>query len=50
MSELQIEKSCLTDEKSKKCFEYFKRLADLISIKTEDGKKILAEQYKKIKL
>lgn len=47
--ELQIERNCLEDEASKNCFEYFKRLADIVSIKTEDGKKLLTDQFAKIK-
>jgi superfamily I DNA and/or RNA helicase len=47
--DLEIEYNCLANERTSNCFEYFKQIADKISIKTEDGTMILAKQYEKIK-
>ncbi len=47
-NELKIVKSCLDDAKAKSCFEYLSRIAELISIKSEDGTKLLSKQYEKI--
>lgn len=47
-SELRVEKNSLGTKNAAKHFSYYKRLADVVSIITEDGFNILAEQYKKI--
>ncbi|MDE6721163.1 MAG: AAA family ATPase [Bacteroidaceae bacterium] len=44
--ELEIEKSCLEEEKSKNVFEYFREIAENHPLETEEGKKILAFQYR----
>ena len=49
IKELIIEENILTNEKIKNCFEYFKQVADNISIKTDDGKKILSNLFETIK-
>ncbi len=46
--ELDIEKSCLDDAASKNVFEYLKQTARQVSLKTEDGTKLLSIQYEKI--
>jgi len=47
-SQLKIEKNCIFNENGMSYFEYFKSLADKVSLKTDDGKNILAGQYEKI--
>lgn len=44
-SEISIERSCLTNDNTKKVFSYLKLIADEISVKTEDDNKILSSQY-----
>jgi superfamily I DNA and/or RNA helicase/very-short-patch-repair endonuclease len=46
---LKLIRSCLDDEKSKEKFDYFKSIANEISLYTEDGKNILGSYYEKIK-
>lgn len=46
--DLTIEKNALTNQQATDCLEYFKQVADKVSIKTEDGKKILSKQYEKL--
>lgn len=47
-SELEIQKSCLADDKSKHVFDYLRRTAEKVSVCTEDGTVILQKQYEKI--
>lgn len=47
-SQLKIEKNCLSDVERISYFEYFKSLADKVSLKTDDGKNILTGQFEKI--
>ncbi len=47
-NELKINKSCLDDTASKNVFEYLKQIARLVSLKAEDGTKLLSKQYEKI--
>lgn len=47
-SELHIETSCLSDEKSCNVFEYIKRVASLSQLENENGEKLLYKQYEKI--
>lgn len=42
---IQVVKSCLDDSISKDTFEYLKRTADLVSLKSDDGTKLLSMQY-----
>lgn len=46
--DLHIIKSCLLDAESKNVFDYLKRIADSVSIESEDGTHLLSVQYKKI--
>jgi len=46
--DLKIVKSCLDDATSKNVFEYLKQIASLVSLKAEDGTKLLSKQYEKI--
>jgi len=46
--DLTIEKNALNNQQVNNCFEYFKQIADKVSMKTDDGKKILSKQYEKI--
>lgn len=46
--DLKIVKSCLDDATSKNIFEYLKQIASLVSLKAEDGTKLLSKQYEKI--
>lgn len=46
--DLKIVKSCLDDANSKNIFEYLKQIASLVSLKAEDGTKLLSKQYEKI--
>ncbi len=48
MKELVIEKNSLFNKNTRNCFEYFKCIADKVSIRTEEGKKILSDQLDKI--
>ena len=45
---LQIETSCLNDSTSKNVFDYLKQLAEHISLRAEDGTKLLSKQYEKL--
>ncbi len=47
-NELTIIQSCLTDEVSNNVFSYLKETANYVSIKSEDGTKLLSKQYEKI--
>lgn len=47
-SDLIIEKNSLQNKDIKNCFEYFKQVADLVSIRTDEGKKILSGQYENV--
>ncbi len=46
--ELEFEKNCLSDQRSKNMMDYFRAVADAISLKTEDDVKILSKQYERI--
>ncbi len=46
---LKLVKSCLDDAKSKEKLDYFKSIANEISLYTDDGKNILGSYYEKIK-
>lgn len=46
--DLIIEKNSLLNKNKNNCFEYFKHIAKLVSITTDDGKNILADQYEKM--
>lgn len=46
--ELSFEHNALTDKRARDCIAYFRRVADLLSLRTEDDVKILVEQYKKL--
>ena len=46
--DLKIVKSCLDNAASKSIFEYLKQIASLVSLKAEDGTKLLSKQYEKI--
>lgn len=47
--DLKIEKTTnLADNKSVNVFEYLKDLSDVISLKTDDGKNLLRDQYEKL--
>ncbi|MFA9378274.1 MAG: AAA domain-containing protein [Lachnotalea sp.] len=48
MKELVIEKNSLLNKNTKNYFEYFKCIADKVSIRTDEGKKILSDQFEKI--
>jgi putative flippase GtrA len=48
MRDLVIEKNSLSDKSTSSCFEYFRCIADKVSIRTDEGKKILSDQYDKI--
>lgn len=47
-SNIKIEKNSLHNDVIRSSFEYFKELADKISIKTDEGKNLLLDQYEKI--
>lgn len=46
--DLVIEKNSLLNKDVINCLDYFKYIADKISIRTDDGKKILSDQYEKL--
>ena len=46
--DLQIIKSCLDNFKANNVLEYLKKTAGLVSIKAEDGTKLLSKQYEKV--
>ncbi|MDW5300718.1 MAG: AAA domain-containing protein [Sedimentibacter sp.] len=48
MKDLVIEKNSLIDKSTSNCFEYFRCIADKVSIRTDEGKKILSDQFDKI--
>lgn len=48
ISDLIIEKNSLLSKNKKNCLDYFKHIAKLVSITTDDGKNILAGQYEKM--
>lgn len=48
ISELEIQKSCLANDKSKQVFNYLRCVAEKVSVRTEDGTAILRNQYEKI--
>jgi len=47
-SEIVIRSSCLADNNSKRVFDYLKRVAERVSVRTEDDTAILKKQYEKI--
>lgn len=47
-SSIIIEVTCLNNKAAHNCFEYLKKLADIVSIKTEDNISILGNQYHRI--
>lgn len=47
-SELQVQKSCMDNDRSKNVFAYLRRIAEEVSICNEDDTKILQKQYEKI--
>lgn len=46
--DLVIEKNSLLNKCTSDCLEYFKHIADKVSITTDDGKKILSDQFEKL--
>lgn len=46
--ELTIEVNVLSNQQANNCLDYFKQIAEKISIKTDDGKNILSKQFEKI--
>lgn len=46
--ELVIEKNSLLNKCTSNSLEYFKSIADKVSIRTDDGKKILSDQFEKL--
>ena len=44
--ELSLRRNCLANQDLKEKFDYFKEIADAIGLVTEDGKNLLASQYK----
>ena len=47
--DLQITQSCLREPGSKSIFDYLKKVADINGLKADDGTKLLAKQYEKIR-
>lgn len=47
-NEITIEESCLSDKRSRNCFEYFKELSKSIGLSVNGDKTFLGEQYDKI--
>ena len=47
-SKIQIVKSAIQTEESADIFSYFKKIAETIGLKTEEGNNILADNYEKI--
>lgn len=45
---IQVVKSCLDDSISKDTFEYLKQISDLVSLKSDDGIKLLSKQYENL--
>ena len=48
IKDLVIEKNSLNYKSTSSCFEYFRCIADKVSIRTDEGKKILSDQIDKI--
>lgn len=46
--DVELQKNCLYDARSRELFEYFKETARAISLKTDKGINILAQQYERI--
>lgn len=47
-SELQMVESCLNAASSNNVFSYLKEIANLVSLRAEDGTKLLSKQYEKL--
>ena len=47
-NKLRFEKNTPSNYNSRECLHYFRRIADHISVKAEDGVKILSKQYEKL--
>lgn len=47
-TDLKIRKTCLDDTVSQNVLEYLRKIADCISLETEDGTKLLSKQYEKV--
>ena len=47
-ADVELQRNCLTDEKSKDIFHYFKETAEAVSLVAENGLNILSKQYEKI--
>lgn len=47
-NELQIQKSCLENKKSRDVLAYFRSLASVISLKTDEGKALMAKKYEEL--
>lgn len=48
VSELDINESCLSNKDANDTFEYLKKIADMNSLKSENGTKLLSKQYEKL--
>lgn len=48
VKDLDIVKSCLSNSESQSVFNYLLRTAECVSIKSDDGTKLLSKQYEKI--
>ncbi len=48
VDDLNIVKSCLSEEESKNIFNYLYQTAEMVSVKSEDGTNLLSKQYEKI--
>lgn len=46
--QVKIVRSCLFETKSRNTFEYLKQVASVVSLKSDDGRNILATQYNRI--
>ena len=44
-ADVELQRNCLTDEKSKDIFHYFKETAEAVSLVAENGLNILSKQY-----
>lgn len=47
-SDLQVQQSCLDNSRSRKVFDYLRRTAEKVSVRTENDTAILRKQYEKI--
>lgn len=47
-SRLSVRKSCLEEADARNVFHYLQRMADEVSLKAEDGTKLLSRQYEKL--